>query len=154
MKRWKILAFMAVIGSIAAIGCSKKNVAGFTGNEPVISISKAPDKISGNYHFFVDHQTNERIMFRTKERVENFAYIEILPSVDDEDNIVLLIGDVLFGLDDFAPEKPLVVTANIGSGIPARGIFFGYRGKVWRFYITESGMDGSTLLTEFTPSSR
>ena len=117
----------------------------------MISIGKAPDDISGDYHFFADDQTSERIIFHTTKSVDNFSYIEILHSVDEEDNFVLLAGDVLFSLDYFTPEKPLVVSASIGSTIPARGIVFWHKGSASYFYITESGMDGSTLLVEFNP---
>ena len=116
-----------------------------------VTVAKAPDDIAGEYHFFADDQTSERIIFHAKESVENFAYIEILPSVDPEGNFALLIGEALFGLDAFTPENPFVVTVNIGSGIPARGILFWDKGSVRAFYITESGIDGSLMLIEFTP---
>ena len=119
--------------------------------QTVITIGKASGNISGDYHFFADHQTNERIIFSTKENLENFAYIEIEIS-DDDDNFGLLAGEVLFSLDVFSPKKTFIVTADIGSGIPTRGILFRYKGSVKHFYIKESGMDGSLSLIEFTPS--
>jgi len=118
--------------------------------EPVVSVVKMPADFRVEYHFFADHQTDETILFLTTESVENFAYMEIIPAYDG-DNIVLLLGETLFGLDDFTPEKPFVVSASIGSGIPSRGILFWYRGKVWSYYLMESGMDGSLMLIEFTP---
>ena len=118
---------------------------------PVISIDNAPDDITGDYHFFADYQVNERIILYAEENLENFAYIEILHSIDPDDNFAFLVGEVLFGLDEFTPEKPFVVTAYIGSTIPTRGIFFGHGESVRYFYITESGMDGSLQLIEFTP---
>ena len=130
-------------------------VEGFTGTQinDLISISKVQGDISGEHHFFSDSAqgTSEKIMFRVKERVENFAYIEILHSLGDTDNIALLAGERLFGLDELTPEKPLVTATYIGSTIPSRGISFTYKGKINYFYITESGMDGSTLLVRFTP---
>ena len=131
---------------------------GFTGatlasqseEEPIISIVKMPADFRAEYHFFADDQTNETILFLATESVENFAYIDIVPAYNGDD-LVLLVGELRFGLDVFTPEKPFVVSVNIGSGIPAKGIHFEYKGKVWFFYITESGMDGSLQLVEFTP---
>ena len=117
----------------------------------VVSIDYAPERFSGDYHFFADEQTGDSIILYTTENLENFAYIELLPSVDPEGNFAFLIGEVLFGIDDFTPEKPFIITAHIGSGIPARGIVFWHRGSERSFFITESGMDGSLQLIEFIP---
>ena len=118
---------------------------------PVISIDHAPEIIPGEYHSFTDEYPYESIIFHTRENLENFAYIEILPSEDPEGNFALLIGELLFVLDNFTPDKPLVIYTSVGSGIPSRGILFWHRGSASYFYITESGMDGSLMLVEFTP---
>ena len=118
---------------------------------PVITLVKMPADFRGEYHFFTDDHTSETMMFLATESVENFAYIEIYPFIDPNDDFFLLAGELLFGLDVFTPEMPFVVTASIGSGIPARAIHFEYKGTVKYFYITESGMDGSLQLVEFTP---
>ena len=117
---------------------------------PVITLVKMPADFRSEHHFFTDDQTNETMLFLTTENVENFAYIEIVPTYNG-DNFVLLVGEVLFSLNAFTPEMPFAVTASIGSGIPARAIHFEYKGTVKYFFITESGMDGSLQLVEFTP---
>ena len=122
-------------------------------HDATVTISKAPGNMAGDYHFLADHQTNERIIFRTQKHIENFIYFEIEIS-DDDDNFGFLSGEVLFSIDNFTPEKPFVVTADIGSGIPVRGILIEHSGMIKYFYITESGMDGSLALIEFTPSQR
>jgi len=131
-------------------------VAAFAGggrekNSQIISIGKVSGTITGDHHFFADEQTSERIIFRTKEVIYGFAYIEIIPSEDSEGNFVLLVGEQLFSTVAITPTMPVVVSVSIGSGIPARGIQFEYEGTVKYFYITESGMDGSLQLVEFTP---
>ena len=119
--------------------------------EPVITVVRMPADFKGEYHFFTDDQTGETMLFLTTESVENFAYVEIYPFIDPNDDFYLHVGEVFFSLDDFTPEKPFVVTTYIGSGIPARAIHFEYKGTVKYFYITESGMDSSLMLIEFTP---
>ena len=154
-KTIKISIFaLAIVVALGACASKEKQCVQDLPEEeqlPVISVDKAPDDISGDYHFFADEQTDERIILHITKSVENFAYIEIMPSVDDEDNFMLLAGEELFGIENFTPEKPFVVSASIGSTIPTRGIVFWHRGSASYFFITESGMDGSILLVEFNP---
>jgi len=114
----------------------------------LVTVSKVTGDIAGDHHFYADQQTKERVIFRAIESVENFAYIEL--KQDEEGNFI--DGGTLFHLDDFTPEKPLVVSVEISEGIPTRGIVFFSRGvnNANCFYLTESGVDGSLNLFELT----
>jgi len=114
----------------------------------LVTVSKATGNIAGDHHFYADQQTKARVIFRAIEHVENFAYIEL--KQDDEGRFIE--GETLFRLDDFTPEKPLVVSVEISEGIPTRGIVFFSRGtnNVNCYYLTESGVDGSLNLFELT----
>jgi len=116
--------------------------------ERLVTASKATGNIAGDHHFYADQQTKSRVIFRAIESVENFAYIEL--KQDDEGNFIE--GETLFRLDNFTPEKPLVVSVVISEGIPTRGIVFFSRGtnNVNCFYLSESGVDGSLNLFELT----
>jgi len=114
----------------------------------LVTVSKATGNITGEHHFYADQQTKARVIFRAIESVDNFAYIEL--KQDDEGR--LFEGETLFRLDDFTPEKPLVVSVEISEGIPTRGIVYFNKGvnSVNCFYLTESGVDGSLNLFELT----
>jgi len=115
--------------------------------EELVTLSKVSGKMMGYLHFYTDQQTNARFIIRAKESVEKFAYFEVKQNKGGG----LVEGKTLFSLDDFTPEKPLVISANISEGIPTRGIRFLSRGSVHYYYLTESGVDGSLNLVEFAP---
>jgi len=117
--------------------------------DDLVSVSKASGNIKDKHHFYKDSKTKARVILRTIESVENFAYFEIKQTKDGEH----MVGKMLFSLDDFTPEKPFVVSVEIGEGIPTRGIRFSSKNNVHYFYLTESGIDGSLNLVEFTPKN-
>ena len=96
----------------AALGCGSGAVVmpSQSEEEPIISVFKMPADFRGEYHFFADDQTNETILFSTTESVENFAYMEIYPFIDPNDDLLLILGETLFGLDDFTFGKPIVIS--------------------------------------------
>ena len=126
-------------------------------HDAIITISNAPGNIASEYHSFVDHpeeKRREKLMLTTKERVENFAYIEIDVYLDDDGNRSIYKNGVLYSMDALTPEKPFVVEFVHMGHTPHRAISFTHKGVLRHYYITHCGEDGTDLLIEFTPAQR
>jgi hypothetical protein len=118
-----------------------------------VSVDYAPDEISGEYDFFEDEYGDyetERIMFRTNTAVKDFSFIEIGFIEKDTDLKYYKSRSSLYSMNEFLPEKPLVVTWLEQGLMPHRGIsFVDENDKTRYFYLSKSGEDNSLLLIEF-----
>ena len=159
MKRWKILAVMAVLGSIVVIGCDKKSSIRtvpekINGDKhsTTISIKYAPDKLPAKHRYFVDAPEDgeycRKIMFSINNPVKSFRYMEI--EWVEAGDYKFLEDRTICQAPDFLPEEPIVIMYQVPSGIMmTRGISFVDKNGATRYFlIGESGMDGSLLLIE------
>lgn len=91
------------------------------------------------------------IAFCATEEVRRFEYFKVNP-VEKDENIVFSIGDGICFSESFLPEKAIVIATEFAGSIPARGISYEDQNGNRHFYlVTQSGMDGDVVLSEFAP---
>jgi len=112
---------------------------------PPISISPGSGTVD-----YVEDALGQIIRFSANAAVQDFAYVQLYPTTVGV-NTEYMLHIVLHRIGDLNTGEFFTVKADIGSGIPTRGILYRHAGVVKYFTIREDGLDGSFYLTEFTP---
>ena len=93
------------------------------------------------------------ILFTTTAAVSKFQFISLTADTSGA-QVQYKVDKVLHTTDQLTPDHPLFVTGTGFGGdlISNRGVSFtDASGATRYFYMSLSGLDGSVLLTEFTP---
>lgn len=95
------------------------------------------------------------IYFSAEHPVENFRELSLtFESVDDDGN-VRFTAEETYNHGTITPETPLLVRMELIGTIPNNGIsYVDCSGNTRYFALNASGLDGSLLLTEFTPAEK
>ncbi len=90
-----------------------------------------------------------KVVFITNKAYKDFNFFNVgYKEIDGE--FEFYQKDILFSIDEWTPEVPIVVSTIIAEGIPARGISFVNEQGIKEFYlITWSGIDDSIGLIKF-----
>ncbi|MBR2667496.1 MAG: hypothetical protein IKD96_04995 [Oscillospiraceae bacterium] len=121
---------------------------------PAVEVSWAEDLMLGSSdHNTFTADTEEpqvQIAFTANGVVRDFKVLSLfLQDVDDNGEPTFLVKD-LYSQDLLTPWRPLVVETTFYGDIPNNGISYVDADGVTHYYaVSESGMDGSLLLTEF-----
>ena len=113
---------------------------------PTIRIKYADNvqNMFASIYQYNDNNGSERIVIWSDATLKNFDFI----SIGLEDS--LFPEDILYSIKELSPNKAFVVQTFVSGTIPSRGIsFLDKNNKKKYFYISESGLDGSLLLSEF-----
>lgn len=92
-----------------------------------------------------------RIVFMADAAVKDFRYLAV-ETVFVEESMGMVVGDVLYQLDELTPEEPFVVNwISIGDVGMYRGVSFVEDGTTRYFAFNISGYDGDMNMIEFKP---
>lgn len=102
-----------------------------------LHIALATDELLDEYDSFYEYVNDEdgdRLIIWTDKVIEDFAFVTIKYETTG-DKISLIVGDVLYSVDELSPEKPFVVTLlDNGGVIPTYGISFVDENGAERFF--------------------
>ncbi len=121
---------------------------------PAVEVNWAEDLMlsSSDYNTFTaeTEEPQVRIIFTATGVVRDFKVLSVfLKDVDDNGEPTFLVEE-LYSQDMLTPWRPLAVDTTFYGDIPNNGISYVDADGVTHYYtVSESGMDGSLLLTEF-----
>ena len=126
-------------------------------SQVVVSAEYLTDKLLSEYKSFeefVEFPGYQKILIKTNMTVKQFKFIEVEFSMD-EDSYSFVVKSVPYSISELIPDKPFVVTwLEIGL-MPHRGISFVDEYNVTRYFtLSQSGVDGSLILSEFHTNIR
>ena len=118
-----------------------------------ITADYATDEILNSYDSFFEFiefdEISQRIIFTSNVRVKKLSFIEV--DYEEKDGeFAFFEKEELYSIEDFSPDKPLLVSWMDIGAIPHRGIsFVDENDRTRYFYLAASGEDGSLILGEF-----
>ncbi|MCL1982148.1 MAG: hypothetical protein FWG53_03510 [Clostridiales bacterium] len=149
-----LLCAMVIFAMLLSAGCSSSPAAK-TG-EADLNIDYFSMEILANYTSFyefidVDYrdENSVKMIISTDVAVKDFKYIEV-GFKESGTEVQFFEEKVLYTADELLPETPFVTTWLAQGTMPHRGItYVDKSGTAKRFYITESGSDGTLLFVAF-----
>ncbi|GBU28347.1 hypothetical protein R84B8_01905 [Treponema sp. R8-4-B8] len=174
-NKFKILKIIALL--IIISGCTKKIASQSETGETDIDNSFADETeividVAGvdesdydpsSVHLFIPNSNYPRLKFTTNVPVRDFRWISISPVWDENDNIGWEVTDVLYLIEKFLPQKPLVVSWMEVGIFPNSGISYLDKNGERKYFMLmsndyggdpeEEGYDGGVSLSEFTPAN-
>ena len=118
---------------------------------PVMVQRKEEVELSDYAEFVADSSEHQmELVFSAKQSVEDFNFLALTFNESAEADKVSFHTEELYHMDRLDPDYPLVVQLTFLGTIPNYGISFkDASGQTRYFSVSESGKDGSLLLTEF-----
>ena len=95
------------------------------------------------------------ILYVTERTLRNFKALSISLEDADEDGTAVFAVTELFEENPLTPERPLLVRTSFPGDMPTNGISYtDESGETRYFSVSESGFDGSLILSEFQRSEK
>lgn len=154
MKKYLSLA-LTVIVAVLLISCvdiQKKPAQKNDIEKAVVTAAFVEDvEVSDEYHEFilVDSIYTTKVVFSTDKPVTDFKFFNLDADGFASDGTYLM-GEVFYELQDFTPEKPVVIGMGFAGTMPSNAICFTNNdGTAEYYYLNLSGKDGSLIFEKF-----
>lgn len=99
--------------------------------------------------YSVEEESHTHIVFKTDAKLYDLRFFEVTPSEKWAEDGSFDIGEILFTLDEFTPEKAFVAETYFAGVIPQRGISFKDKDGVSYYYTLDiSAVDSSLVCIE------
>lgn len=116
---------------------------------PVISADYAEDIIlKGDYHYFIydDSPYKVQVLFRVNDKITDVSLFSIIIGEQSDER------EYIYHLDELDVGKPLLADLGFPGDMSSYGITFRDRnGDEYTYAISQSGLDGSLVLTDYVP---
>ncbi|MBQ9492569.1 MAG: hypothetical protein IJR54_02390 [Oscillibacter sp.] len=121
-----------------------------------VRVERAEEAALSDYDEFAAYRGEYEagIVFFAERAVRDFKVLSVSLTDVDEDGTALFSVRELYAQETLTPERPLLVWTQFPGDIPSNGVsYVDDTGEVRYFSVSESGFDGSLIMTEFRRSA-